>query len=569
MDLPGTGGALHEALSTAAANAEEDYIRIGAGTYTPAEPGGWEISSSANGIHITGEGPSQTILQGTGPDAVTLQLTGPGGDAGTVSDLGLRLSNGGGTPVGLLLADGGAGNVTVGAPAGVGAGLGIRLSGSSSFEGGRVVVPGLTGAETSGDAFLGDASVTADVGVKSTAGNLWIARSSIETRRIGVLGSIPMNLSNTLIHVTGGAATEYGLMGTATVDATHLTIVGSGPAEYGVRAFRVGGGAALTTLHNTTVTGFVDDLSAGAGPLGLASIAVDHSNYASTLVSPGGAINPGTGNLNADPRFADPSNANFHPRHDSPLLDMGDGPEPPDATDLDGLPRVVDGDALGGPLPDIGAFEYQHAAPVAAISAPATGTAGVPLELSGAGSSDLDGGDALTYAWSFGDGGVATGGTAAHSYAAPGTYLVTLRVTDPTGQEAMATKEITVGAPTPAGGGGTTGGGSGSTGGGPTPSATDALAPVIGRLRAARAGKAIRFRLSEPARVTLRLRPVGTGGVAKRIRLNGRSGANLVRLRGRLAKTLRPGRYRVTASARDAAGNRARPRVARLLLLRR
>jgi hypothetical protein len=100
------------------------------------------------------------------------------------------------------------------------------------------------------------------------------------------------------------------------------------------------------------------------------------------------------------------------------------------------------------------------------------------------------------------------------------------------------------------------------------PPATDALALVISGLRAARAGKAIRFRLSERARVTLRLRPVGTGGVAKRIRLNGRSGANLVRLRGRLAKTLRPGRYRVKALARDAAGNQARPRVARLVRLR-
>jgi hypothetical protein len=219
---------------------------------------------------------------------------------------------------------------------------------------------------------------------------------------------------------------------------------------------------------------------------------------------------------------------------------------------------VVDGNADGDARPDIGAYEYQRAAPLAAISGPDSATVGQAMDFSAAGSSDPDPADALTYKWWFGDGTTTSGVTASHAYATAGTHAVTLEVTDPTGQQRTVTKSILV---VPTAGGEPTGAG------GTTPPAADVLAPVIGRLRAARAGKAIRFRLSEPARVTLRLKPIGTGGVAKRIRVSGRRGANLVRLRG-LAKTLQPGRYRVTASARDAAGNRARPRIARLFLLR-
>jgi len=67
--------------------------------------------------------------------------------------------------------------------------------------------------------------------------------------------------------------------------------------------------------------------------------------------------------------------------------------------------------------------------PTAALDGPWTAYAGDPVALSGAASSDGDG-DALTYAWSFGDGATAVGANATHTYADAGDYTVQLIVTD-------------------------------------------------------------------------------------------------------------------------------------------
>jgi hypothetical protein len=144
---PGTPAGLQEALSEAEANAENDSVRVGPGTYTAPGPTGFAINSPAHSIHIRGEGSAATLLEGNGPNAVTLRLTGTGGDGSTVSDLGLKLSAGGGSPTGLILTDGGAGDVAVTAPSGLTDGRGVQLV-NASFEHGSVAAPGLHGIET-------------------------------------------------------------------------------------------------------------------------------------------------------------------------------------------------------------------------------------------------------------------------------------------------------------------------------------------------------------------------------------------------------------------------------------
>jgi hypothetical protein len=53
-------------------------------------------------------------------------------------------------------------------------------------------------------------------------------------------------------------------------------------------------------------------------------------------------------------------------------------------------------------------------------------------------------GTIVSYDWTFGDGGVASGITADHTYVAPGTYLITLTVTDSEGLTESSSVQVTV-----------------------------------------------------------------------------------------------------------------------------
>jgi len=84
-------------------------------------------------------------------------------------------------------------------------------------------------------------------------------------------------------------------------------------------------------------------------------------------------------------------------------------------------------------------------APTANPGGPYAGQPGQPVAFDGTGSSDPNG-DALTYAWDFGDGAMGNGATTTHSYAAAGTYTVSLVVNDGEFDSPVATGvvEITV-----------------------------------------------------------------------------------------------------------------------------
>lgn len=66
----------------------------------------------------------------------------------------------------------------------------------------------------------------------------------------------------------------------------------------------------------------------------------------------------GEGNIDADPLFTDPNNGDFHLSPGSLCIDAGDNSVVTELTDLDGNPRIIDGDNDGLAIVDMGTYEF-------------------------------------------------------------------------------------------------------------------------------------------------------------------------------------------------------------------
>lgn len=146
------------------------------------------------------------------------------------------------------------------------------------------------------------------------------------------------------------------------------------------------------------------------------------------------------------PLFVDAAGGNYRPANGSPVIDAGDPATTTTnrATDAGGSTRFVDADGDGNSAVDVGAFEYQQAAPTAPVITASTLAPQIGQSVDFGASSTDENGDTLTYDWTFGDGAVATGAAVSHAFGTVGPFTVTVTVSDGTGLTNQQTVAIEV-----------------------------------------------------------------------------------------------------------------------------
>jgi len=106
------------------------------------------------------------------------------------------------------------------------------------------------------------------------------------------------------------------------------------------------------------------------------------------------------------------------------------------------LPATVTPELPAEPTAEPPAATETSAPPTAVITAPLEGVTGDLILFDGSASISTAGID--SFKWDFGDGQVGEGATSEHSFAAPGSYIVTLTVVDVNGQTGTATLTIVI-----------------------------------------------------------------------------------------------------------------------------
>jgi hypothetical protein len=391
-------------LSMAQSNAGPDRVELGVGTFDEAAtPFNY---SSSDPVEILGEGTGQTVVIDSVPGAfdpvLLIQDSGVTGSSvsalavemNIVGQRGITLQGGGsasnvevrlgvGAPantIGYVLNNGGSlSNATASLASGAGS-LGISLVSTPGATIEDVQLSANSGinigsTDASAENLIRRARITAigGAGVSASRGT-----STLESSLVRMLSASDLGVS---VGNSNFAAIAFDL------EVRNTTIIGPGTGVGGTGAI-VGAtnsaGVQLPSLvlRDSIVSGFAtplrctDQSAAPPGDDDFPTLTTDYSDYPSAgLDIQAGCLPTFTesNHLTADPMFVNPA-SDFHLQMSSPLIDAGTpgplgGSESP--TDLDGNPRLVDGNGDNMARRDLGAFERGAPAPPGGGATPA------------------------------------------------------------------------------------------------------------------------------------------------------------------------------------------------------
>jgi hypothetical protein len=391
-----TVGSIQVAITAANANAVDDTILVGPGGYSD---GPYNLNGVAHALTLKGSG------QGSDPASSTILTLVPSAninnyvsaDHATVQNLRVVMAGGANSnDTGISLSNASADHLTIAGATSVnstGAHLTDATITSSTVDMSPLPVPGARAIYAEGGSTASDVALTGSRGFVQSAGGKTdvLTRATIQSGGEGILtdgGTI--TIDDTVIDMGSGgntagisAANNNDSATPKTINANHVTVVGSGAGSKGVWAFAASQGGKQTaniSLSNSIVRGPATSLVADAsnnGAQGGASTATINLSY-TDFQNSGGTINAttgaggivsGAGNLlNVDPAFVNAGTGDYHLTPASPAVDKGNPAAGGPATDRDGLARVVDGDGNGTAVRDMGAYER----PTVAVTPPTT-----------------------------------------------------------------------------------------------------------------------------------------------------------------------------------------------------
>jgi PKD repeat protein len=607
-----TQTSLQNALNAAQANgSSKDTIRVGIGLFNDAP----YVDAPGNPVTIIGEGIGKTAFSAPTNSGATILLD-VQEPTSELHDLRVHVDNAAAT-------------------------TGIKLAGASADHVlvSNMLTDGLDGFQLTGSAAVGDSSsdlvcpaniqcrgvfvvagasptvrdsyLSATVGA-SAAGDLTLRRTRIQaTQGVVASGGAQATVNDTMIKLPGPAPSNFQIAGLAAagdgvthIDADRVTVAGDGTG-FGVWVVpnATPGANASVDIQGSVISNVSSDLHETHSAPATGSITASWTAF--RFASKSGTFVNGGNNLDVtgvNTKLVDAGGQVMAPAHDSPLVDRGDpGFLSLMGTDVLGNLRVRDGDAAGGARVDLGADEYQRAAPVAnaAPASPAAALTNETITFSDTASDDPDPGETLTYVWTFDDGQPVTGTSAQHAFATAGQHTATLTVTDPTGLSDQAVVTVTVTDPPPQPGPGP--GPDPGPGPGPGPGPKN-IAPKLTGVRLSpksfrprkgkKGGTGVVFTLSETATIAFTVEKPAKGrkaggkcvkqtsknrkakGCTRWVKVgsfSAKAGAGKKTLAwgGKLAgKKVAPGGYRITARATDAGGLKSALLTARFVVKR-